>query len=128
MKYIIRNEEIRHIVLQEIGRLNLDKPWEVRFEPYHPRRSLDQNAFLHAVPLQLIAEHTGFNKDELRDYLLMEAFGTNEKEVLGRTIVRPVKSSSQLTTKEFNWFLEWIEAWASHTLGLLIPKPNEEIT
>jgi hypothetical protein len=130
MKYVLRSDEIRNLALEHITGLNMerDPPWVVSIEEHHTTRTLDQNAFLHSVPLKLICDHTGFGKDEMRDYLMMEAFGTKETEIAGRTIVRPIKGSSQLTIKEFSWFLDWIEAWASKTLGLLIPKPDEHIT
>jgi hypothetical protein len=100
----------------------------VQYEVFRPRRSIDQNSFLHAVPLRMICDQTGMEMNDIKDFLLMEAFGTQEHEVMGRTIVRPTKRSSQLNTKEFSWFLEWIEQWAVQTLGLVIPKPNEVIT
>jgi len=128
MRFVIRNERILRLVLRELGLLDLKKPWLVQVEPWVARRSLDQNAFLHAVPLRLICNHTGHSIDEMKDYLLMEAFGTVEKDVLGKIIVRPVKRSSDLNTKEFSWFLDWIENWAIETVGLLIPRPNEIIT
>ena len=128
MKYIVRNDHIRDNALAHIQSLDLSKPWNVQISEYRSPRSVEQNAYLHAVPLKLIAEHTGYSIDELKDYLLMEAFGTIEKDVMGTQIVRPAKRSSDLNTKEFSWFIEWIAAWAMNTLGLLIPMPNETIT
>lgn len=128
MRYIVRNDHIRDNALGHLQSLDLSKPWVVEINEYRSPRSVEQNAYLHAVPLKLIAEHTGYSVDELKDYLLMEAFGTIEKDVMGTRIVRPAKRSSDLNTKEFSWFMEWIASWAMNTLGLLIPMPNEEIT
>ena len=128
MRYVIRNEEIRRLVHTELDRLDLNQPWLVRVNPWVAPRSLEQNAFLHAVPLRIICDHTGHDIDEIKEYLLIEAFGSQEKEVLGRRIVRPIKRSSELTTQEFSWFLDWIEHWAIETVGLVIPRPNETIT
>lgn len=128
MKYILRNDSIRDNALAEIQALNLTRPWVVDIQPYHPKRSVEQNAYFHAVPLKLITEHTGYSLEDMKDYLLMEAFGDEMTEVMGRNVIRPLKRTSDLTTKEFSWFIEWTAAWAMNTLGLLIPMPNEEIT
>jgi hypothetical protein len=64
----------------------------------------------------------------MKEYLLMAAFGDEMKEVMGVNIIRPLKRTSDLTTKEFAWFVEWVASWAMNTLGLLIPMPNETIT
>lgn len=125
MKFILRNEMIRDNAIATIQSLPLEPLQVITIEDWHSPRSLEQNAFLHAVPLKLICEHTGFNMDEMKDYLLGEAFGWEEVELFGRTIQRPLRRSSKLNVKEFTWFLEWIEQWASNTLGLLIPRPNE---
>jgi hypothetical protein len=128
MRYIIRNERIRQLAMQELAVLPCDPPHAVSIERYHAKRTLDQNAFLHAVPLRIIAEHTGYSLDDIKDYLLGEAFGWEQYEIMGRQCSRPLKRSSDLTVKEFGWFLEWIEAWAADTLGLIVPRPDEAIT
>jgi hypothetical protein len=128
MQIIIRNEHLRNIAIDEVRHLHLEPPSVIRIEPYSPRRSLDQNAFLHAVPLRIISEETGHSIEDMKEYLLGEAFGWQDSKVFGHEVQRPVKRSSELTTKEFSWFLEWIESWAANTLGLILPRPNEEIT
>lgn len=128
MRIILRNDQLRDRAISEIARLDLRKVFSVQIEEYHPPRSLDQNAYLHAVPLKLICEATGYDLEEMKTYLLGEAFGWAEKDVFGRKVVQPLRRSSSLNTKEFGWFLEWIEQWAMGTLGLLIPRPNEELT
>lgn len=132
MRFIIRDEMLKDRVLQHIIGLPFiqsgqRKVYSVTIEEYDPPRSLSQNAFLHAVPLRLICDATGYDIDEMKDYLLGEAFGWEEKEIMGHTSVRPLRRSGSLKRKEFSWFLEWIEAWAMSTLGLLIPRPNEEL-
>ena len=108
--------------------LDPTKKWKVVIEPYSAQRTLSQNAYLHAVPIKIIAEFTGHSPDEVKDYLLGEAFGWEEYSVLDVLLKRPLRRSSSLNTKEFNWFLEWIEAWAVNTLGLLVPRPDDEVT
>jgi len=128
MRFIIRNERIRQLAMQELAVVPTDPPHAVTIAEYRAKRTLDQNAFLHAVPLRLIADHTGYSIEDIKEYLLGEAFGWEEYTILGKHQTRPVKRSSELNVKEFGWFLDWIEAWAANTLGLIVPRPDEEIT
>lgn len=100
--------------------------WRVTVEPYRRKRSLDQNAYLHAVPLKLICDHTGHSLDDMKEYLCGEAFGWKQIEFKNRTISRPVKTTSELNVEEFSWFIEWVIAWASSTLNLRVPLPSED--
>lgn len=125
MQIVVRNEHLRDVAIDQIRHLSLDPPWVMRLEEYSPRRSLDQNAFLHAVPLRILADETGHSIEDIKEYLLGEAFGWQDSAVFGTKVQRPVKRSSQLTTKEFSWFLDWIESWAVQTLGIQVPRPGE---
>jgi len=105
--------------------LSHEKDWQVLISEYVPKRSLDQNAYFHAVPLKMICDFTGFNMDEMKEYLMGEAFGWTEYEILGTKRQRPARGgTSELTTKEFSWFIEWVLAWAATTLNLNIPAPE----
>lgn len=128
MKIIVRNDQLRERTVAELAKLDLARPYVVQIEEYHPPRSLDQNAFLHAVPLRLICDATGYELEEMKSYLLGEAFGWETKDVFGKTVTTPLRRSHKLNTKEFSWFLEWVEQWAMQNLGLLIPRPNENVT
>jgi hypothetical protein len=133
-------KEIRHIipagdlsrthrtaVCDEISELDDKKAWLVQVTPYRKKRSTEQNAFLHGVSLKLICEHTGYEIDDMKMYLMGKAFGWEEYEIMGERRRRPLKGTSDLNTEQFSWFMEWVESWASQELGLLIPKPNEVI-
>lgn len=127
MKFIIRDDRIRHNCISHISEMSVITPKLVVITDYVEKRSLDQNAFLHAVPLKLLCEHTGFTLDEMKDYLLGEAFGWRESKIVDRVVTTPLRRTSDLNRREFSWFIEWIEMWASETLGLRIPRPNEEL-
>lgn len=127
MQIVIRNEELRELAISEIRHLHLKPPMVMRLEPWSPRRSLDQNAFLHAVPLRILSDETGHSIEDMKDYLLGEAFGWRDSEVFGTSRQLPVRRSSDLNRKEFSWFLDWIESWAANTLGIILPRPNEVI-
>ena len=108
-----------------IGDLDENRAHLVQVTQYRKKRSLEQNAFVHAVPLKIISEHTGMEIEDLKSYLLGKAFGFVEFEMFGERRKRPAKRSSELNTAQFSFWMEFIEAWASQELQLIIPRPNE---
>jgi hypothetical protein len=107
--------------------LDPDKKYRVSVELYRPARSLEQNAYFHAVPLKIIADHTGYGLDDIKAYLMGKAFGSREVEIAGETISRPLKGTSDLNVEQFSWLIEWTISWAAQMLGLTIPYPQEEL-
>jgi hypothetical protein len=109
-----------------IDALDSTKKWRVTIEPYRKRRSLEQNSYLHAVPLKVISDKTGYEVDDLKQYLMGQAFGWEEYELFGQMRRRPRLGTSDLNTEQFAWFIEWIAAWAAQELELSIPMPKED--
>jgi hypothetical protein len=126
-RFIIRKEDAirRENAAAAISSLDPNKAWAIEIKSHRKNRSLDQNAFLHAVPLKIIADHTGYTVEDMKDYLLGEFTGWDEYTVFHQTKRRPHKRSSDLDTLQFTRFLEWIEMWAATELGLIIPRPGE---
>lgn len=88
------------------------------------QRSIDQNAYFHAVPVTLMAEYMGEEHMATLYALLGECFGYHWSDKLGREI--PNKgSSSALTVEEFSHLIEWCPPWALLNHGVNIPLPNE---
>lgn len=117
--------EHRITVANHIGGMPDNVAYIVQVTQYRKKRSNEQNAFLHAVPLKLICEHTGYDIEDMKTYLLGECFGWEEYEMFGQRRKRPLKRSSDLNTAEFSGFMEWIERWAATELQMIIPRPNE---
>ena len=117
----IRRENAR----QYIDGLDPNRKWRIEIKEYRQRRSLDQNAYIHAVPLKIISEHTGYSMDEIKEYLCGEFTGWNEFEVMGQKMLKPVMTTSRMDTKIMTDFIEWLQWYASSNLNLRIPSPNE---
>jgi len=128
VKYAIYDEPSRSKVTRVLMKLNLEKKWMVEVKPYRHTRSTAQNSYHWAVSMNILAGETGHTPQEMHDFLLGEAFGTEEYDVMGNTHTRPLKSSTELDTMQFSAWDEWIRAWAMTELGCLIPEPNEVIT
>src|SRR5581483_1628922 len=58
-----------------MGQLDLKRPWEIVVQPYRRERTNQQNRYLRGVCATLLAEHTGYEVDEVYEYLLGSYFG-----------------------------------------------------
>ena len=88
------------------------------------RRSSQQNRYLHAVPLPMLAEHFGYSIPEMKLVLMGECWGWKHDPVSGREI--PIRShTSEMSTEECQWFIDWLIPWAAEKHDFLIPLPNE---
>jgi len=99
---------------------------EVIVRPPSRKRSNDQNAWLWGVAYPLLAETFGYERHEhalLHYGLLGECFGTVYDQRFGRALVRV--GSSQMTTKEFSDYMEWLVRWAAVEHDCRIPLPGE---
>jgi hypothetical protein len=87
------------------------------------QRSLDQNAYWHAVPVKILAEFCGYTDSQMHYALLGECFGY-EPGPNGQPI--PIKpSSSDLSVEEFTHLINWVQQWSVTELGVDIPAPSE---
>ena|SRR5689334_3393541 len=97
---------------------------DIEIRKHRSQRSLEQNAYLHAVPFPIIAEHVGDSIEGVKLDLMGECFGWKESGMSGH--LYPVKPhTSSLTVDECTFFIEWLIAFAAQKFGLQIPFPNE---
>ena len=86
-------------------------------------RSNRENSYYWKVIVGILSDHTGFTPDELHDCLKYKFL--SEEDV--RTGLVKTKSTSELSTLEFESYLTQIRTWASTDLHCFIPLPNEDI-
>jgi hypothetical protein len=97
----------------------------VRISEPKTKRSLDQNAYLHAVPFPLIAAEVGDSIEGVKYDLMGEKWGW-KPSALDPTRMVPVKpSTSSMTVEECTEFIEWLIPFAAQKLNCVIPLPNE---
>lgn len=82
-------------------------------------RSSQQNKYLWGVPYKLIADETGHTTDEVHAYLTSLFLQDKSR------IIPVIKSTTELSTVEFEEYTENIRRWGASTLSLNIPLPNE---
>ena len=87
------------------------------------RRSLNLNSYYWAVVVKLLSEETGYDKDEMHE-VLKSMFLRTRYQIKG-VWVDSTKPTTKLTHKEMSEFIEEVKRFASTTLGVYIPDPNE---
>lgn len=97
---------------------------EVLVRPEPRQRTLDQNGYIHHVPVTLVARHTGHGIDETKELLMAECWGRMRDPKTGALV--PAKGhTSSMDVEEATFFIEWAPSWALEHLGIDIPLPNE---
>jgi hypothetical protein len=96
----------------------------VNFSKPHAGRSNSQNSYYWGVVIGWISTETGHTPEEVhaavKDMFLPRKFvrlGNHEHE--------QSKSTKELSTDEFEKYLDQVRAWAANDLGIRIPLPNE---
>lgn len=88
------------------------------------KRSLDQNAYLHAQPFPLLAEHFGDSVEGVKHDLMGECWGWKTSPITGLQV--PVKpNTSDMTVDECTFFIDWLIPWALTQHGVDIPWPEK---
>lgn len=89
------------------------------------QRSIDQNAYLHAVPFFMIADYTGDDIESVKLNVMGACWGWRKSSITG--IETPLKPhTSHMTTEEGSYLIEWLPPWAFQQFnGMVIPLPNE---
>ncbi len=100
------------------------KPVDVVVRVHRKQRSKDQNAYIHAVPIPILAEHFGYTVPEMKLVLMGECWGWRMDKVSGKEIPINVHTSD-MNTDECSQFIEWVIPWAMVNHEVAIPFPSE---
>tara|TARA_Y100001973_G_scaffold91274_1_gene139743 strand:+ start:500 stop:904 length:405 start_codon:yes stop_codon:yes gene_type:complete len=87
------------------------------------RRSLNLNSYYWAVVVRLVSNETGYDKEEAHE-ILKSMFLRTRYQIKG-IWVDGMKSTTKLSNQEMTEYIEEIKRFASSSLGLYIPDPNE---
>lgn len=87
-------------------------------------RSSNQNRYLWSVVYQLIAEHTGHSSEEVHAFMKARFLPRRFIKIGGREELAE-KSTTDLTTAEFEEYAMRVRVFASQELGIQVPLPNE---
>lgn len=111
-----------------------NKPVRIKVEIARPDRTLPENAYLHGVCYKLLSDHTGYELEEIAEYLCGSFFGWKERKLPGnRTENVPVRTTTTdengkrdvLMGAVFWEFIEYIIRVGAKQ-GVYIPPPDPE--
>ena len=119
----------------EKGKLILDSPHrylvrlsvlngklvELILRPRRKQRSINQNAAYWGIVIEILCNHTGYDKDTMHEALKAK-FASHQDPDTGLLII---ESTAKMDTKRFNKYYEEIQRWAAEFLDCYIPSPNE---
>lgn len=90
------------------------------------QRTNDQNSYLHAVPFELIAAHTGHTVAEVKRLCLAARFGARYVDASGWP-VPVIEHTRDLDVDESSSLIEFLPSWALDTFegDLEIPLPHQ---
>jgi hypothetical protein len=95
--------------------------FELTIKKEKSQRSLNQNGYYHAVVIAILSDFTGYEVDEIHEALKAKFLSLPEDDF---GIVK-IRSTTELSTVEFEDYLERIRRWATMKLNCFIPLPNE---
>lgn len=99
------------------------KDVDLGIKKWEPFSTDNQFAYYYGIVLKVIAEKTGYSRDDL-DLILKNKF-LYTYVPLGDSIERRLLSKQEITSQEFSEFIETVTRWAAEKLELVIPDPNE---
>lgn len=88
-------------------------------------RSTQQNRAYFGIAVKLIGDHLGYDREEMHKALAGKFLGFDEVKIGDEVMLVP-KSTTHLSTREFNEYYAKIQRWAAEFLNISIPDPNEE--
>lgn len=86
---------------------------------YKTKRSIEQNKYYWGVIIKILSEELGYFPEEIHDACRFKFL-----RVSGR-VLSIARSTTELTTIEFEIYQEQIRIWALTELQIKIPLPNE---
>ena len=89
-------------------------------------RSTPQNAYYWGVCTKLISETSGYTPDEVHE-LLKQKFLRKSDPLSLAIDFRRTGSTTELTTTEFENYLDSVKQFAAEFFGITMPDPNEVV-
>lgn len=116
------------------GFLPLTRAWAVDIKPYVKERSSKQNKWLHGVAYKLLSDATGYEREDIAEYLLGTHFGWKDRKLPGKRVVQvPIRTTTTdedgrrkvLTVEQFAEYKDFIQRFGAEH-GIIIPDPDPD--
>ena len=83
------------------------------------QRSIEQNRYYWGVIVEILADHFGYNPEEMHEALKFHFLKSHEDKLV------TVKSTAKLSTDEFARYINQIVIWAATEYQIFIPPAGE---
>lgn len=90
------------------------------------KRSVKQNR-VYWMYVNELSKHTGFTSNEMHEVLKFKFLKAEKYDVETGEVFEYIRSTTDLSTKEFTDFIEQIRVWSIDNLNVHLPLPNEQI-
>lgn len=118
-KFVLDDKTRFENYVKEMAYHDRDRRMTLTLKPYRKDRSNNQNRYYHKVIVGMLSDETGYTPEEMHMALRVK-FLTDVSGPL------PIcRSTTDLSTDEFNGYCADIRMWASKELNLYIAAPNE---
>lgn len=115
-------KKLRHEVTRLFGGHSI----EIIIHRKRKHRSVQQNRYYWLVA-SMLSDHTGFTKDEIHAILKSKFLRTEKVNQDSGAVYDYVKSTTELSTMEYEEYLDSVRQFAAQEFDLQIPMPNEQI-
>lgn len=118
--------ELKWFGLAEYLKNCKDGHYRIDIVKQHNNRSLSQNSYYWGIVLKMLSDELWYEIDDVHEVML-EKFATKKVRLKKDKRVKLIKTirSKEMTTIEFEDYLENIRVFASKYLNLIIPLPND---
>ena len=119
-------------VAETLRFFQLGKPVNVKLSIARPERTPPQLRYLWGVVYKLLAEHAGYEPNDVHEYLCIQFFGSKPKRLPGgRTAEVPIRTTTVdengsrdvLDGREFWEYVEFVQRVGARA-GVVIPDPE----
>ena len=93
--------------------------WDVIIKRPEKIRSDPQNRYYWGIIVKMLGAELGYEKNEIHEALKWKFL-----QIPGK--LPTVKSTTKLSTVEFNDYIDEIVRWAAIDLGVVLPDPDEQ--
>jgi hypothetical protein len=118
-----------NLIIQDPSRFNAylaslgKQPVDIVVRTWKKPRSNQENRYYFGVVVNLISEHTGYTPDEVHEFLKLKFL--SKIIVMAGKDERIPRSSTELSTIEWEKWMTEIREWAAQELSLNIPDPKK---
>ena len=98
------------------------KKVKVEVKKLTKQRSMSQNRYYWGIVLNVFGDYLGYEPEEMHE--ICKSKFLKDFKMIGDIEVEYVKSTTNLSTADFEQYMEKIRTWASKEFACYIPDPN----